>query len=464
MSRSVVLRLSGDHSAAIHRHLFPGDGKEAAVIALCGRNESPDACRLLVREIHPVPYEVCSVREPDAVAWPVSWLDPLLERADRENLSLVKFHGHSGDFRRFSTMDDRSDRRLFEGIRGWLDHDLPHASVVMMSDGSMFGRAVDVADDFIALKTIAVVGDDLRFWHRDAPVLPEQLKGVGRQATAFGGRMTAELAQLSLAIVGASGTGSIVLEQAGRLGFGRIVTIDPQTAECRNLNRILNASRRDAEEEVAKVEIGRRAIKSMGLGTTVEALPCDLVTREAIDAVAGCDIIIGCVDSAEGRDVLNRISTWHLLPYIDVGVGIVVLPDGTIDQVNGAVHYIQPGRSSLLSRRAYRPEQVSNDAMRRRDPARYAALRREKYIEGTDEDAPAVVTVNMLVASLAMNELLARLYPIRNAPNCGYSTLRVSLTETSIEPEPEGDSCSVFARYLGAGDTRPPLGLPELSA
>jgi len=463
MSRSAALRLTGDHGAAIRRHLFPGDGKEAAVIALCGRSESSEASRLLVREIHPVPYEVCSVREPDAVAWPVSWLDPLLVRADRENLSIVKFHGHGGDFRRFSQADDRSDGRLFEGVRGWLDRDLPHASVVMMSDGSMFGRAVD-AEGFSTLRMIAAVGDDLRFWHRNAPALPELLKGVGRRATAFGERMTAELAQLSLAIIGASGTGSIVLEQAGRLGFGRIVTIDPQTAERRNLNRILNASRRDAEDEVAKVEIARRAVEAMGLGTKVEPHRCDLMSREAVEAVAGCDIIIGCVDSAEGRDVLNRISTWHLLPYIDVGVGIVALPDGTIDQVNGAVHYIQPGRSSLLSRRAYRPEQVAADAMRRRDPARYAALRREKYIEGADEDAPAIVTVNMLIASLAMNELLARLYPIRNAPNRGYATLRVSLTETTIEPEPESEVCPVFARHLGAGDTRPPLGLPELSA
>lgn len=463
MSRSAALRLTGDHGAAIRRHLFPGDGKEAAVIALCGRSGLSDASHLLVREIHPVPYEVCTVREPDAVAWPVSWLDPLLERADRENLSLVKFHGHGGDFRRFSQADDRSDLWLFEGIRGWLDRDLLHASVVMMSDGSMFGRAVD-AEGFAMLRTIAVVGDDLRFWHRDAPALPEPLKGVGRRATAFGERMMAELAQLSLAIIGASGTGSVVLEQAGRLGFGRIVTIDPQTAERRNLNRILNAWRRDAEDEVAKVEIARRAIEAMGLGTKVEPHRCDLVSREAVDAVAGCDIIIGCVDSAEGRDVLNRISTWHLLPYIDVGVAIVALPDGTIDQVNGAVHYIQPGRSSLLSRRAYRAEQVAADAMRRRDPARYAALRREKYIEGANEDAPAVVTVNMLIASLAMNELLARLYPIRNAPNRGYATLRVSLTETTIEPEPESEVCPVFARHLGAGDTRPPLGLPELSA
>jgi hypothetical protein len=464
LSKTFNLRLAGKHDAAIREHLFPGDGNEAAVIALCGRSESHGECRLLVREIHPVPYAACTTRAPDAVSWPVRWLDPLLERADRENLSLVKFHGHPGDYRRFSQADDRSDQRLFEGIEGWLDRRLPHASVVMLADGSMFGRAVDVDAAFLPLRTIAVAGDDIRFWHSEPATIPKSFAGVGRKAAAFGEKMTADLARLSLAIVGASGTGSPTLEQAGRLGFDRIVTVDPQVAEIRNLNRIVNAQRVDAADGVLKVDIARRAIEAMGLGTKVETHAYDLVTREAVEAVAGCDVIIGCVDSAEGRDVLNRISTFYVVPYIDVGVGIVALPNGTIDQVNGAIHYIQPGGSSLLSRRAYRAEQVVADALRRRNPAQYAALRREKYIGGADEEAPAVVTINMMMASLGMNELLARLYPVRNASNRDHAVLRVNLTEMTMESETEGAPCVALARHLGSGDTYPLLGLPELSA
>ena len=87
-----------------------------------------------------------------------------------------------------------------------------------------------------------------------------------------------------------------------------------------------------------------------------------------IEAVADADIIFGCVDSAEARDVLNRVSTHYLIPYIDVGVQIGALPDGTIDRIDGVVHYIQPGGSSLLAREAYRVSQVSADALKRRNP------------------------------------------------------------------------------------------------
>jgi ThiF family/Prokaryotic homologs of the JAB domain len=463
VSLTTTLSLTGDQHRQVREHLFPGDGKEAAVVALCGRRGGSTRCRLLVREVHPVPYDVCTTRAPDAIAWPVAWLDALLERAAHTGLSVVKFHSHPTEYRRFSEADDRSDKRLFEGIHAWIGQGGPHASIVMLPDGSLFGRTITDEGRFAPLQMIAMVGDDLRFWHEQPPQISRQMNGVGRKAAAFGQQMVAELGQLSIAIVGASGTGSPLLEQAGRLGFGRIVTVDPQAAETKNLNRIINARRTDAQAGMSKVAIARRAIEDVDLGSVVETYVADIVSREVIEAVASCDVIFGCVDSAEGRDVLNRISTYYLLPYVDVGVGIVALPDGTIDQINGVIHFIQPGRSSLLSRRAYRPPQVAADALRRKNPDRYEKLRREKYIEGADEEAPAVVSVNMMMASLAMNELLARLYLLRNSPNRHYATVRVSLTEMEIQNETEVGQCQALAKHVGAGDTDPRLGLPELS-
>jgi hypothetical protein len=76
------------------------------------------------------------------------------------------------------------------------------------------------------------------------------------------------------------------------------------------------------------------------------------------------------------------LATYYLLPYIDVGVRIGALMDGTIDQIDAVVHYVQPGGSSLLSRQAYRASQVAADALRRANPALYAERQREKYIMG----------------------------------------------------------------------------------
>jgi molybdopterin/thiamine biosynthesis adenylyltransferase len=463
MSALVALSLTEQQHGTLHGHLFPGDGKEAAAIALCGRRDGLERHRLLVREIHPIPYDVCSLRAPDAIRWPVEWLDPLLDRAAAEGLSVVKFHSHPADYRRFSAVDDQSDTALFPGIHGWVDRPIIHASVVMLQDGTLFGRSVDADGGFAPLHMITCVGDDIRTWHARDPVPSARALRVGRPTPAFGHRMTAECGQLSAAVVGASGMGSIIIEQLARLGFGRLVLADPERAEHKNMNRIVNATWQDAEDGVPKVEIARRAIEAMQLGTKVEIYAGNLVRRDIVEAVAGCDIIFGCVDSAEGRDVLSRISSYYLLPYIDVGVRIGALMDGTIDRIDGVVHYIKPGGSSLYSRQAYRQSQVAADALRRSNPLLYAERQREKYIDGVEEEAPAVISVNMTVAAMAVNEMLARLYLTRNQPNRSFATLRINLAEMEIEAVPEGDPCPLFGPVVGVGDIEPPLNLPELS-
>ena len=460
----IALSLTEQQYGTLKNHLFPGDGKEAEAIALCGRRAGAERHRLLVREVHPIPYDVCSLRAPDAIRWPVEWLDPLLDRAAAAGLSVVKFHSHPSDYRRFSAVDDQSDAALFPGIHAWVGRPIIHASVVMLADGTLFGRSVDGDGGFTPLHMITCVGDDIRIWHDHDPLPAALSLRVGRPTAAFGHRMTAEFGQLAAAVVGGSGTGSIVIEQLARLGFGRLVLVDPERAEHKNMNRIVNATWQDAEEGVPKVAIARRAIEAMRLGTTVDTYAGNLVRRDIAEAMAGCDILFGCVDSAEGRDVLNRISAYYLLPYIDVGVRIGALMDGTIDRIDGVVHYLKPGGSSLYSRQAYQQSQVAADALRRSNPSLYAERQREKYIDGAEEEAPAVISVNMTVAAMAVNEMLARLYLTRNRPNRSFATLRINLAEMEIDAEPEGDQCPLFGPAAGIGDIEPRLSLPELSA
>ena len=390
-------------------------------------------------------------------------MDDLLDQAAAEGLSVVKIHSHPADFRRFSEMDDVSDTRLFAGIDALVDRPVPHASVVLMGDGSMFGRVVGSDGSFKPLETIMVVGDDISIWHRQPPVPSGRILEIGRSTPAFGHLMTAELGRLTAAVIGASGTGSIVIEQLARLGFARLILVDPQFVERKNLNRIVNATWRDAEDIVAKVEVAKRAVEAMGLGTVVECYASNLIKRDVVEAVADADILFGCSDSAEARDALNRISTHYLIPLIDVGVRIGALPDGTIDRIDGVVNYVQPGGSSLLSREAYRVSQVHAEGMKRNNPTLYAERLREKYIDGVEEEAPAVISVNMTMAAMAVNECVARLYRTRNQPNRAYATTRVNLAEMDIEVVEEGPPCPVFAPAVGAGDVSPPLGLPELS-
>ena len=64
-------------------------------------------------------------------------------------------------------------------------------------------------------------------------------------------------------MIGASGTGSPVIEQLMRLGVGELVRDDDLT-EDRNVNRILNSTMQDAAKQRPKVDVVGDAIKRTG--------------------------------------------------------------------------------------------------------------------------------------------------------------------------------------------------------
>lgn len=459
---NISLRLTGLQHSWLLAHLFPGDGCEAVALALCGRHASANRHVLTVSKLMRVPFEQCKVRTPERVTWSTEGLPALLEEAARNGMSLLKIHSHPGNYERFSPTDDESDQSLFSSVFGWLDDEQPHASAVMLPDGKMFGRSVNASLAFAPLSLIAVAGDDLRFWYNETtqPAVPEFAQ---RHAQAFGNGTSNLLKRLSIAVIGCSGTGSPVIEQLARLGVGRLVLIDPDRVEVKNLNRILNTTLQDARSNKFKVDVIARAITQMGLGTEVLPLARNLFDPIAVRAAADCDLVFGCVDSIDGRHLLNRLATFYNLPYFDVGVKLEADGAGGVSQICGTVHYLQPDRSSLLSRGVFTLEQLRAAGLKRANPAAYQEQVKSKYIVGIQEDRPAVISVNMLFASLAVNEMLARLHNYRDDGNKGFAIHRLSLTQAQIYHEAENEPCSLLARHVGRGDVAPLLGMPELS-
>lgn len=206
------------------------------------------------------------------------------------------------------------------------------------------------------------------------------------------------------------------------------------------------------------------AVERIGLGTVVERYPINLYTPEAVRAVAECDVVFGCVDTAEGRFLLNLLSNFYILPYIDIGVTLEADENGDIQQVCGYLHYLQPGASSLLSRNAFTLEDVTAEGTKRQNPAYYEDQRKAGYIKGVEENRPAVISVNTQFASLAVNELIARMHPFRENANRAYAKIGLSLSEMALYPEPEPSAvCRYMSRQVGKGDVMPLLNLPELS-
>jgi hypothetical protein len=458
-----VLRLSGQQHAQLRRHLFPGDGREAAAIILCGRLQSVDRHAFCARRVVLIPHSECK-RTSESVDWPTKYADALIEEAMKRKMAIAKIHSHPGGYAKFSTQDDGADKSFFEAVCTLLEDDLPHASAVMLPDGRVFARAVANNGKMAPIDLVAVAGDEIQLWHVDGGdyALPEFVR---RHAQAFGAGTVERLRRLTVAVVGCSGTGSPLIEQLVRLGVGRLVLVDPDRVEWKNLNRINMSTAADANLGRFKVDVLAEAIGKIGLATRVQPFAVNLETPRAIRAVAAADIVIGCVDSWYGRDLLNRLAAFYVLPYLDLGVELTPLQEGGIDQVWGAVHYMQPDGSSLKSRGIYTSEHVRAELLKRDDPEEYRRRLEAKYIRGVQEESPAVISVNTLVASLGVNELLARIHRYRIPPDSEFAGQRIGLHEGDWikDPESKFPVCTVLSKEVGRGDVVPLLDKPELT-
>ncbi|MBW4040418.1 MAG: ThiF family adenylyltransferase, partial [Acidobacteria bacterium] len=211
-----------------------------------------------------------------------------------------------------------------------------------------------------------------------------------------------------------------------------------------------------------KVKVMRRMIDALGRDQQVQSLCMNLDTPKAIRAVAECDVIFGCVDTAEGRNLANRIAAYYLQPYIDVGVSLIADGVGGIANIAGVVNYYAPGQQSLIERGAITQEQIRAEETKRANPERYAELRRQKYIQGVEVDRPAVISVNTFFAALTVNEFLSRIHRFRNVDNNEFGTVRGDLCELALFREPGLPSAGHFSKCLGMGDQDPLLGRVSL--
>jgi len=405
--------------------------------------------------------EMCTVTTSKVVRWNVAAMVPLLERAIKRGLWVLKIHSHPDGSNRFSCLDDHSDLTLAEGIEAILDRSPCFLTAFMSSSGRIFARIVTAACGFQPVDRVMVVGDEFSVTGADCSAFADDVDLRTRQA--FGDGTSDLLRSFSVGVAGCSGTGSWVVEMLARLLVGRLVLVDPDCMERKNLNRIVNSKACDAGCKRPKVDVMAAAIDKMGLGTIVEVHQCDLANRNVIGALAGCDFVFGCMDSADGRDLLNRIATFYVQPYIDLGVRLDADGKGGIEQICCALHYLIPGGSSLLSRGVITSEQVQAQAMRRIAPEQHAALEKEGYIKGVPVDRPAVVSVNGFIAAHAINEMLARLHRFRRDANDGFRYQVFSLSDGAWLRLPDGPPCALLARYVGRGDTKPLLGNPILS-
>mgnify|MGYP002622377076 CR=1 FL=1 len=457
------LRISGFHHEVLKQHLLPADGKEAVAVALCGRYSDDESEILLVHDLTLIPHDECYCREPDLLHWSTEKIQHYFERIGKTDFALLKIHSHPGGYDKFSRTDDISDNEFFDSAFGWAMNDKPHSSAVMLPDGKIFGRFFFNDLHHEPIDKILIAGDTIQQFVNRGKISKADF--ALRTIQAFGERTYQSLSELTVGVVGCSGTGSPVIEQLVRLGIGKLVLVDPDTVERKNLNRILNTTNADAKKGKPKVLALADAIKKIGLGTVVDARQVNLYDDvETLKALIKCDVVFGCMDSVDGRHLLNQLSSFYLLPYFDLGVKLEANGFGGIDKICGSVHYLQPCKSSLITRGVYTTEDLRASSQYRKNPEEFENLRKEAYIKNINVNNPAVISVNMQIASHAVNEFLNRIHPFKTEHPSSYAASTIDITEGYMVNSAESDfeQDNYLKKKSGRGDMLPFIEMSEL--
>ena len=458
----VKLRLTQNRPRRAQAHLLPGDGLEAVAVALCGRRRSRTRHCLTVRPVVPIPYDECKVRTPDRVTWSTQRLDPAARRGRAARSR--DFEDPHSSRRLFAILINR--RRIRRGplqFRLRLDRQRVSARERRHAAGRPHVRPRRHARRHASSRSTRSLFP-VTTCSSGFPTTSGRVAAFAqRHAQLFGAGTTNRLRHMAAAVIGCSGTGSPLIEQLARLGVGRLVLVDPDFVEERNLNRIVNASREDAYLKRPKVEVMARAIAAMGFGTEVEIIHADLATPAAVKAVAECDVALRLhgrrrrPSSAQpARRLLRPAVLRHRRQARRGRQGRhqrsmrrrPLRAPGRLDAAGPQRLYARTAQGCRSA--AHRSEGLPRPGPRRIHPRRRrrpAGRHQHQHADGEHR----------------RNEFLARLHPYRYDDNADSAIVRTSFIHPGEYREPEPLGSGMFAAHIGKGDVDPLLSMPELS-
>ncbi len=414
--------------------------------------DAPNDLTLLVREVIPVPASAYEAREWDRLSiTPEGWL-PAFIRADSEDCVPIFMHTHPNGYPEHSEFDYKVDDELARVAAVRLGQGTYGSFILSGSpdEPDFAGRVKAVDTEWTEINRVRIVGEQLSILTHDNN---SPLPLFDRHVRAFGEDGQKLLKHLRVGIVGAGGTGSAVLEQLARLGVGDIVIIDPQELADTNVTRVYGSSLDDQGRP--KVAVAADNVGRVGLGTVLHPVQGTVRSRRDIEALVHCDIIFGCTDDNASRVVLSRMPQSLLQLFIDCGV-IIDSRNKVLFDIFARVTIVTPVSACLMCTEDVDPQRAAMEALPEKERVE---RQREGYAPDLDTPDPSVITFTTLAASLAVNELLSRVFGYVEENSANRLVARIASREFSRSRHSvRGSHRCGDAQFLASGMQKPFLG------
>lgn len=267
-----------------------------------------------------------------------------------------------------------------------------------------------------------------------------------RQIRFFGEEGQNLIRKKHVAIVGVGGIGSHVVQQLAFLGIGHLSVIDPDELEETNRNRLVGSCEDDPIPGTKKVDISERVAKSVDSAIVVTKIAESLLTEEAFTELKTCDYVFGCVDNDGTRLVLNELCLAYDRPYLDLASGIEDV-DGLDYGGRVFVGFDKEGCVwcyGLLSEDEISAHFESSEAEANRESV-YGVSR-----EFLDETGPSVISIDGVIASLAVTEFVAMVTQLRQPKRLLNYRGHMGIVSATIDNP--SSSCPYCTSVRGTGE------------
>ena len=438
------------HFKALKDHLLTRNGEEEAALVVAGQNETSQRIALLAREVIPIPPGGFSHKGQITLTIDPEFMMPIVKRCRLDKFSLILAHSHPFQHydTSFSSIDDRGERVLMPKLQERIP-DRHHASLVMGQtslDARIWMNGKDISEP---IDLVRVVGERLE----EIPVNQHSSMNAQiaethhRQVLAIGKDAQSHIQQLRVAVVGVGGIGSQVFQLLCHLGVRHLAVIDYDVLEESNLSRIVGASHKDVG--TPKVEVAKELAHRINASIDVKAINGSVYDLKIAMQLRDLDVIFCCTDTLTSRVVLNRIAFQYLIPVVDTGVDIQCGDIGKIRTAAGRIMTILPDRPCLectgfIDSAALQEEAAMIES---------GKVPKHGYVKGASTRVPSVISLNAVVAGLAVTELIDLLsgLEVHKDPQT-YKFYRITSGTVQLYRMQVEKRCTLCEEILAMGD------------
>lgn len=337
-------------------------------------------------------------------------LTELNERYDIDTIIDVHTHPFCAGQVHFSGIDDNDEKSFLRFLKEHFDW---HYASIVLSQTEYSARLWEQDEKgrafsrHLSLKAMtlpeSITNSGLRSTSARREVESAEL--LNRTGLALGFDNLSRIANSSrLAVIGMGGLGSIIAENLVHMGFHDLVLIDHDALEVSNLNRVVGGTFDAAAKQEKKVDVVRRHLQGINPNVVLTTF-CSTIEDVPVDSsLINVDWFILATDNHSSRFYIQELAFKYFIPFISAGVAITV-QDGQITDYSGEVIVVRPGDNLCLN------------CLGRLNPTKIASERhfnaevRDKivergYVHGMDVKEPAVKTLNSVLGSIAVEELV----------------------------------------------------------